>query len=676
MDKKAAKTRIEKLRKEIDKYRYAYHVLDNPLVSDEINDSLKNELEALELQYPDLATPDSPTQRVGGEPLKEFKKVRHEAPMLSFNDAFSEEEMQEWLERVESYIGKKVEHEFYTELKIDGLGIELVYDDGIFVQGSTRGNGVIGEDVTQNLKTIESIPLKLKGAYPSHLVVRGEVYMSKKEFERVNKEQEKKGEKVYANPRNTAAGSVRQLDPKIAASRKLDALMYYVVTDIGQKEHADEHGALEKWGFKTGNHNNKIVSTIEEVFSYRDYWEKHRDELPYQIDGVVVMLNNLDTLEEAGSVGKAPRGAIAYKFAPEETTTTLKDIKVHVGRTGALTPVAVLDPVEVGGTTVTHATLHNFDQIERLDVRVGDTVVVQRAGDVIPQITGVLKNLRTGKEKKFKVPKECPIDNSKVIREGAIYRCENPECGARMRRSLYHFVSRGAFDMQGLGPKILDTFIEEGFITDAADIFTLNKKEIASLPGFGEKSAENILEETEAKKKVTLPRLIYSLGILHIGEEMGQLLAEEIHNRGKKVKDPDELLSVLGSFKPEELEDIEGIGPKVAESITEWFANPAHKKLLRKLTRVGIEIEKFTTASSGTLSGKSFVITGSLSTMPREKAKSIIKRYGGHVTESVSKKTDYLVVGENPGSKFDKARAEGVKIIEENDFLELIGEKK
>jgi DNA ligase (NAD+) len=673
MDRKSAKERIEKLKKEIEKYRYSYHVLDKSLISDYAHDSLKNELSDLEQQFPEFVTSDSPTQRIGGEPLDKFKKVRHEKPMLSFNDAFSEGDMLAWFERIENYLGRKVKPEFYVELKIDGLAIELVYENGVFIQGSTRGDGTTGEDVTQNLKTIEAIPLKIYGKYPKNLTVRGEVFLTKDEFEKINKEQDRKGEKEYANPRNIAAGSVRQLDPKITASRKLSTLLYGLVNDLGQKTHDEEHKILHNFGFKTGNVSNKVVDSLEEVFKYHRHWEKERDKLPYQIDGIVVFLNKMSDIEAAGAVGKAPRAAIAYKFAPEEATTIIEEIKVQVGRTGALTPVAVLRPVGIGGTTVSHATLHNFDQIERLDVRIGDTVIVSRAGDVIPQVAQVLKNLRTGKEKRFGIPEKCPIDGSKIIKEGAINRCGNSKCGARLRESLYHFVSRGAFNIEGLGPRIINAFIDEGFISDAGDIFTLDRNEIEVLHGFGEKSADNILNEAESRKSVSLPRFIYSLGIFHIGEEMAQLLAKEIVKEKFVVLKPTDLIKILGKFSKEELEKIDGVGPKVSESIYNWFRNEININLLKKLERVGVKIERFVYISPhGKLDRITFVLTGVLSSFSRDEAKEKIISLGGHITESVSSKTDYIVVGEEPGSKLDDAKKLGVKIINEAEFLRLI----
>jgi len=451
--------RVEKLKVEIEKYRRAYHVEDKSLVSDAVNDSLKKELFDLEEMYPELVTSDSPTQRVGGEPLNEFKKVRHEKPMLSFNDAFSEADFRSWFERAENYLKRDVKPEFYCELKIDGLAIELVYENGLLIQGSTRGDGKVGEDVTSNLRTVEAIPLKLKVVscklkVPKRLVVRGEVFLSKSEFARINREEKKKGDKgkVYANPRNVAAGSVRQLDPRIVASRKLDSFMYAVVSDLGQETHGEEHEILKGLGFKTNPHNI-LVKSLDEAIKFRNKWEKGKEKLDYEVDGVVVAVNDNVVFGDLGVRGKAPRGAVAYKFAAAEATTRLVGIKVQVGRTGVLTPVAVMEPVNVGGVTVTHASLHNFDEIKRLGVKIGDTVVVSRAGDVIPKVKSVLKNLRTGSERVFGVPKKCPIDGSSVVKVGAIHKCSNKRCGARQRENMYHFVSKGAFDIRGLGGK-------------------------------------------------------------------------------------------------------------------------------------------------------------------------------------------------------------------------------
>ena len=693
MTKQEAKQRIEQLKKTINYYRYAYHVLDKSLISDEALDSLKRELFDLEQKYPEFITPDSPTQRVGGEPLKEFKKVQHPAPMLSFNDAFSQEEMKDWLERISKLLTKEEikKIDFYCEPKLDGLAIELIYENGILKTGSTRGDGIIGEDVTQNLKTIEAIPLKLLelkeveknliklGLDPksynldlSRVVVRGEVIITKKDFEKVNKEQKKLGLLPFANPRNLAAGSIRQLDPKITAKRKLDSNIYILVSDFSQKTHQEAHAILQALGFKTNNKYNRYCKNLDEVFEFHDFWYKNREKLPYEIDGIVVQINDNKIFEKLGVVGKAPRGAIAYKFSPKEAETILEDIKVQVGRTGALTPVAVLKPVEVGGVTITHATLHNENEIKRLGVKIGDTVIVSRAGDVIPQISKVIKEMRTGKEKEFKMPKKCPVDGAPVIKDGAIYRCSNPNCGARHREFLKHFVSQKAFNIEGLGPKIIDRFLDEGLISDAADIFELKEGDIAVLERFGEKSAQNIVREIQAKKIIELHRFIYSLGILHVGEETALLLADKFQISNSKIQIKD-FIKQAQKWTIEELQQIPDIGPKVSQSIYDWFHNKRNIEFLNKLEKVGVQITNYKLQITNyKLKGKVFVLTGTLSSMSREQAKEKIRELGGEVSETVSKKTDYVVVGENPGSKYEKAKKLNIKILNEKEFLKLI----
>jgi DNA ligase (NAD+) len=698
MDKKAAEQRIVKLRKEIDRYRYAYHVLDESLISDAALDSLKKELFDLETEFPDLITPDSPTQRVAGKPLKEFAKVKHIERMTSFNDAFSEEDMQAWFERLENYLKSPVENlrskvaPFYCELKIDGLAIELEYENGVFVRGSTRGDGMIGEDVTQNLRTVEAIPLKL---FPideigknlkdlhldpdrydlavHHLIVRGEVFITKKIFAAVNREQEKKGLKPYANPRNIAAGSLRQLDPKVTAARHLDSWQYDIVTDVGQTYHEEEHLLLKAFGFKTNPHN-RPAKNLQEAFAFRDYWAEpaRREKLDYEIDGTVVIVNDNATFTRAGIIGKAPRGAMAYKFSPREAETVVEDIAVQVGRTGVLTPVAVMRPVNVGGTTITHATLHNADEIERLGLKIGDTVIVSRAGDVIPQIMKVLPEFRTGHEKVFRMPAQCPVDGSKVVRDGVAYRCSSPTCGARHRESLYHFVSRGAFNIEGLGPKIIDRFLDEGLISDAADIFTLNKGDVAALPRFGEKSAENVVSEITEKKKVSLARFLYALGILQVGEETAVALVRRYHTEIKNY-DIENILAFFRKLSVDDLQTVPDIGPKVAQSIYDWFHEERNVKFMERLAVAGVEIEpESRIVKNAGLSGKTFVLTGSLASMSREAAKEKVRELGGDATESVSKKTDYVVAGVSPGSKYEKAKKLGVKILDEAEFLKLL----
>jgi len=705
MTKAEARERIEHLKKVIDHHRYLYAVLDRQEISDAALDSLKKELFDLEQEFPEFITPDSPTQRVAGKPLKQFVKVRHDERMTSFNDAFSEEDMRDWLTRLENYLGRKLGVDsrtsapakavplFYCELKIDGLAIELEYENGIFVRGSTRGDGLIGEDVTQNIRTVQAIPLrtldiseveknlKKQRLDPKkyrlnarRLVVRGEVFLDKKEFARINREQAKKGEKAYANPRNVAAGSIRQLDPSITASRRLNSFQYDIVTDIGQTTHEEEHQLLQALGFKI-NRNNAGAKDLAAAFAFRDYWAKHREKLEYEIDGTVVIVNDNATFERAGIIGKAPRAAMAYKFSAREATTVVEDIKVQVGRTGALTPVAVMRPVNVGGITISRASLHNADEIERLGLKIGDTVIISRAGDVIPQVTKVLTDLRTGREKTFHMPDRCPVDGSRVTWDGAIARCSSKMCAAQHREALYHFASRGAFNIEGLGPKIIDKFLDEGLISDAADIFMLQKGDIAALPRFGEKSAENIVREVGEKKRVTLPRFLYGLGILHVGEETANTIAQSFafHANGNTVAIKT-ILNTFGGLSLEDLQKAQDIGPKVAQSIYDWFRAARNKKLLERLARAGVEVEAppARSAKSQKLGGISFVLTGSMKSMSREEAKEKIRAQGGDASESVSKKTSYLVAGAEPGSKYDKAKKLGVKVIGEKEFLELL----
>jgi DNA ligase (NAD+) len=688
MLKSEAIKRVEKLREEINRYRYAYHVKNESLVSEEVLDSLKKELFDLEQDFPELVTPESPTQRVEGKPLDGFVKVTHhdalgrEARMNSLNDAFSEEDVKAWYERLEKYLaseqdmkiatGKKANArmiDFYADLKMDGLAVELTYEDGVFVRGSTRGDGLVGEDVTQNLRTVEAIPLRLReGKYPipKRLVARGEVFLTKKEFDRINREQEEKGGKVYANPRNVAAGSVRQLDPKITANRKLN-FYGYALLDESVSTHAEEYERLNEYGIPTNPHG-RVLGSCEEIFEFHKKWGVEREKLDYEIDGVVIMVNDSLVFRVAGVIGKAPRAGIAYKFSPREATTTVKDILVQVGRTGTLTPVAFLEPVNVGGVTITHATLHNADEIERLSLKIGDTVVVSRAGDVIPQIVKVLTELRVGKEKNFKMPSVCPVDGSPVVKEGVAYRCSSPNCGARHLEQLRHFVSRGGFDIRGLGPKILERFIDEGLISDAADIFSLKAGDIAALPQFGERSAEKIVAEIERKKNVPLSRFIYSLGVFHVGEETARVLAKEF-----PAANVEELRNKYSKLSLEELQTVPDIGPKVAQSIYDWFHDKNNLEHLGQFSEVGVYLTKVKAAEGeAKFSQKTFVLTGSLETMSREEAKEKIRSLGGSVTGSVSAKTDYVVAGADPGSKYDNAKKLGVKIISEEEFLKLV----
>ncbi|MBI2057706.1 MAG: NAD-dependent DNA ligase LigA [Candidatus Yanofskybacteria bacterium] len=665
MNLNEAKNRIEKLKVLINKYRYSRLVLDKLLAEESVEDSLKKELFDLEQEFPELTTSDSPTQRVGGKPLKEFSKFAHPERMLSFNDAFGEKDMQDWEEKLKRLDPSAVENGFYCELKIDGLAIELIYENLFFKTGATRGDGLTGEDVTQNLKTVEAIPLSMQNTkeIPDITVVRGEVFITKKEFARINREQAKSGESVYANPRNLAAGSVRQLDPKVTAGRKMDSFAYALITDFGQKTHEDEHRILKELGFKTNPHN-KFCRNLAEVQEFRDYWEKHREKLDYEIDGIVVQVNSNQMFRKLGIAGKAPRGAIAYKFSPKESATKVKDIIVSIGRTGIVTPIAVLEPVEIGGTTVSRATLHNEDEIRRLDVRIGDTVVVGRAGDVIPDIKKVLKELRTGREKVFHFPAKCPVCGRLIKRaEGeAAHKCVNKNCPAVKREAIYHFVSRGAMNIDGMGPKIIDQLMDAGLIRDSADLYTLKKSDLLNLERFADKSAENTINSINSRKEAALDRFVFALGIPHVGSETALDLAR---NFGALEK--------ISEANPEEFLKIKDVGSVVSRSIYDWFRSDYNQKLLKKFTLAGLHVLKQELVQKSLkLKDKTFVFTGTLETLSREKAEELVREHGGNVSSSVSKETAYVVAGEESGSKYSKAKRLGVKIINEKNFLDMI----
>jgi len=683
---KKIKKRIERLRKLIDHHRYLYHVSDRQEISEAALDSLKKELFDLEEKYPQFITADSPTQRVGGKPLEKFEKVRHPAPMLSFNDAFSKKDIEDWSERISKLLSREEKNQvdFFCEFKIDGLAIELVYENNIFATGSTRGDGVFGENVTQNLKTIEAMPLILRekeevatelkkeglsevlgfilDQKEKGLVVRGEVFMTKKEFERINKEQEKKNLPTFANPRNMAAGSIRQLDSKITSQRHLDSFAYELVTDLGQKTHEEKHKILKAFGFKTNPHN-KYCENLKEIFEFHEYWRKNRERIHYEIDGIVVIVNNNKIFEKLGVVGKAPRGAIAFKFPLKQATTILENIKVQVGRTGVLTPVAILKPVEIGGVTISRSTLHNEDEIKRLGLKIGDTVIVGRAGDVIPEIIKVLPELRTGKEKRFFLPKRCPVCGTKVLRAlgNVAWVCPNPDCFAKKRRYFYHFISGGAFDILGVGPKIIDRLIDEEIIYNPADLFKIKKEDILKIERFAEKSAGNLIKAIQAKKKITLPRFVYALGIRNVGEKTAQDLAQYFGSLEKIKK---------ATF--EELQKVTDIGPVVAKSVSKWFFKRRNLDFLKKIDKAGVKIiEEEKSMFSKILKGKIFVLTGTLETLSREKAKERIMMLGGIISDSVSKKTAFLILGKEPGFKYEKAQKLGIRIIKEKEFLKM-----
>ncbi len=661
ISKTEAKDRIDKLKGLIEKYRSSRLTFDKPLISESAEDSLKKELFDLEQKFPDLITFDSPSQRIGGKPLDKFKKFRHQEPMLSFNDAFSKEDMVQWVQRLERLLKGAAKEGFYAELKIDGLAIELVYKNGILDVGSTRGDGIIGEDVTRNLKTVEAIPLKLKISkyrnigIPPVLVVRGEVFMTRREFEKVKD--------TYANPRNLAAGSIRQLDSKITASRKLDSFAYSLVTDLGQNTHEEEHLILKAFGFRTNPHN-KFLKDLNEVQKFRDWWEKRRDKLDYEVDGVVVILNDNLMFKKLGVVGKAPRGAVAYKFSSKEAITRVKNIIVSVGRTGTLTPIAILEPVGIGGVTVSRATLHNEDEIERLGVRIGDTVIVARAGDVIPDIKEVLKDLRTGKERDFRMPSKCPVCGGKTVRvKGeAAHRCVNKNCPAVKREAIYHYASKKAVDIPGIGPKIIDQLMDTGLIKDAAGLYALKKEDLLNLERFAERSAEKAIEAIRADKNPSLDKFIFSLGIRHVGEETAFDLAKSFGR-----------LEKLSRVSLEELLKIPNIGNVVARSVFNWFRNKYNLNLLERFSRAGVRPREFKVAKAmQKLKGKTFVFTGGLQTLTREDAQDAVREFGGDVYSDISTNVDYMVAGEEPGSKFEKAKKLGIKIISEKDFLSMI----
>ena len=672
MNKAEAKKRIEKLRKEISDQRYRYHVENDPGASDVVYESLTEELLGLEAQYPEFASPDSPTQRVGGVALDKFTKVAHAQPMLSLNNAFSYEELAAWEKRAQKILGVDgtgIPGGYFCELKFDGLSISLEYDEGVLVRGSTRGDGAIGEDVTQNVKTIASVPLTV--ADKRAFEVRGECVMPKKVLASLNAANEAAGKPIFANTRNAAAGSIRQLDPKITASRKLDFYAWEFVTAVPDvATHSDEHAHMFRLGFKVEPHQ-RVCSTLAEVWKFINEAHDEREGLPFGMDGAVVTVNSLELHGQLGVVGKAPRFAIAYKYPPEQVTTMVKEIRVNVGRTGVLTPLAVFEPVVVAGSRVGKATLHNIEQIERLDVRVGDTVVIQKAGDVIPEVVQVLQTLRSGKEKKYALPTECPVCGGKVERrslndkvESVAFFCTNPSCPAKNRRALQHFVN--AFEIMAVGPKILDRFKADGLISDAADLFYIEKDDVAGMERFGDKSAENIVKSIQDHRHVSLARFIYALGILHVGEQTSEDLADRFGT-----------LDALMDAGVEEIASVENVGGVVAESVHSWFRAKENIRFVKKLLKSGVVIAAQSAAavkakSSGKFAGKTFVLTGTLDSMSRDEAKAKIKALGGKVAGSVSKLTDFVVAGADAGSKLNKAEEIGVKVLDEKGFLKMI----
>jgi DNA ligase (NAD+) len=663
--KDQARKEIERLRRELEHHNYRYYVLDAPEISDQEYDRMMRRLQDLEGLYPDLVTPESPTQKVGAPPRDEFGTVRHSIPMLSLQNAFADEELTEFDARVKRLLGTE-DFDYVAEPKIDGLAVEVVYRGGIYAQGSTRGDGYLGEDVTENLRTVRSLPLRLRagtGGLPSLLEVRGEVYLGKKDFAKLNKKREESGEPVFANPRNAAAGSVRQLDPSITAARKLDIFLYAIgrYEGVDFRTHWDMLEAFKSWGLRV-NPEIRMCKNVEEAAEFHTHIETRRKHLDYEIDGIVLKVNSLELQEKLGQISRSPRWAIAYKFEPEQATTVIKAIKVQVGRTGALTPVAVMEPVHIGGVEVKSATLHNQDEIDRKDIRVGDTVIVQRAGDVIPEVVEVVREKRTGREKKFTIPNRCPVCGSHVYRDPdeAVSRCTNMSCPAIIKQSIRHFASKAALDIDGLGTKIIDQLVERGLVKTVADLYRLTKDDLMSLERLGDKSSDNLLRSIEMSKKTTLTRLIYALGIRHVGDHVARVLAEEFASLEDVEKaDVDDLTSI-----PE-------IGPKVAESIRSFFEEKRNRDAISDLVNLGIEYHRAARSGGGKLKGKAFVFTGALKGFTRDEAKNLVEKLGGRVVGSVSKKVDYVVVGEDPGSKYEQAQKLGIKTIDETAFRKL-----
>lgn len=702
MDIAAAKARIERLTEEINRHRKRYHVEDAPEISDEAYDSLFHELVRLEGEFPALKSLVSPTLRVGDEPRESFRKVRHAKRQWSFDDVFDLAELRAWDERLRKLVAK--EHgepvaalEYVAELKIDGLKIVLTYENGVLVQAATRGNGEVGEAVTENLRTIESVPLRLEQSLT--LTAVGEAWLSKTELARINTERQAAGEPLFANPRNAAAGSIRQLDSRVTASRKLDAFIYDLDTLLSDDKRQatsdkrmpqtqmEELAFLKSLGF-TVNPHSRLCRSIDEIQAYYAEWNVKRDSLPYALDGIVIKVNDVSLHPVLGYTGKSPRYGIAYKFPAEEGTSQVEMIGIQVGRTGVLTPVAHLAPVRLAGTTVSRATLHNMDEIERLDVRVGDTVIVRKAGDIIPEVVSVMTSLRTGEEKPFVMPTHCPKCGTAVRREvlgekqgvteysAAVY-CPNPNCFGKEREQIIHAVSRKGLDIVGLGEKIVEQLMDEGLIADLADIYELTVGDLESLDRFAEKSAEKLVQSIATRKTVPLERLLFALGIRHVGEETAELIARDLaaKKKGQRVE-PRTLFGLLARYTKEGWQAVDGVGEKSAESLLAWLALPETEALFGRFQEVGLRILlPAVSHGEGKLSGQTFVLTGELVGFTRDDAKRKIKELGGTVSASVSRKTNYVVVGADPGSKFTKAQELGVAILDEAAFVKLIGDK-
>lgn len=667
MDPQAARERINQLTDELNHHAYLYYVLDAPEISDEQYDAMLVELERLEKQFPEFRRLDSPTQRVGGPPREGFAVVEHTAPMLSLDKAFSIAELVEFDQRLKRHLAMDpgADIAYVCELKIDGLAVSLRYEQGVFVQGATRGDGWRGEDVTVNLRTIRTIPLQLRGEAPPLLEARGEVYLPRSEFERINRERQAAGEPLFANPRNAAAGSVRQLDPSITASRRLDIFIYGTgqVEGVSFQTHSEELRLLADLGFRVSP-TSESVRNIQEAVQYCERWTQRRGELDYDVDGVVVKADSVQLQQEAGATAHGPRWAVAFKFPAVEAETVIRDIEVTVARTGQLTPVAVMEPVFVDGSTVSRAVLHNADEVARKDIRIGDHVIIRKAGDVIPEVVRVLPEKRTGQERVFAMPQHCPVCGTEVVREEgeAATRCPNLNCPARKLSLLLHWASRQAMDIDGLGPAVAEQLLDRGLVSDPVDLYHLTVEQVAGLERMGEKSAQNLIDAIAASKDRGLERLIFALGILHVGRTAAARLAERY-----------ESLAQIAAAPQEELQQIPDIGPKIAASLRHYFDRPESRDLLQRLEQAGIVTTRTAGPPADTrLAGLTFVFTGALERMTREQAEALVTRLGGRASSSVSSRTDYVVAGPGAGSKLEKARQLGVKVLSEAEFLDMI----
>jgi len=665
MASETIKKRVEKLREEIEYHNYLYYILDQPEISDAQYDRLMRELEKLEEQYPELRSPNSPTQRVGAPPLEAFEIVRHTLPMLSLANAFDETEARDFDKRVKKFLGSSEDIAYVAEPKLDGLAVELVYERGQFVVGSTRGDGVNGENITQNLRTIKTIPLQLirkEIPVPERLEVRGEVIIQLKKFKELNLKREEMGEPLFANPRNAAAGSVRQLDSKITAERPLEIYCYGLgeATARTFKTHSEILQTFPKWGLRTNPYIQRCQN-IDEVLKYYHKVNEKRETLPYEIDGIVIKVDRLDLQTRLGEISRSPRWALAFKFQPKQETTKILDIIVQVGRTGALTPVAVMEPVKVGGVEVSRATLHNQDEIDKKDVRVGDTVVIQRAGDVIPEVVQVITSKRKGTEKKFRMPSKCPVCRAEVIKDEAIHRCNGLDCPAQLKGRIKHFASKRAMDIEGLGMKLTDQLVDKRLIKDVADIYYINKQELIELERMADKSAQNIIDAIEKSKTKPLSKFLYALGIRHVGETTAEDLARHFPR-----------LDDFFRLSEEDLMEVEGIGPEVAASVHQFFRDKKNKESIELLKKAGVKVIEPKIKEKGKLAGKTFLFTGTLKTFGRDEVRNLVESVGGMTASSISKKVDYVVVGEDPGSKFDKAKELGIKTLTEEEFKKMV----